>query len=221
MCKTVKAAVVGLVVLSLWQVMGCAPPTIPVPVAVGGTAVGEYTLEGGVAKRQSISINFDSPVTIGTGSFALDPSKIQVVSANTGGGKQRVAAQVQSCSEQVEADGLFDACVAGGSTEEDCSEQVRQAILDCLGDGSTLEITAWIGSPAQLDTIFETGDRYGTYRVTLNEAGQGVSVSPSSIQLADRTIGLLNAGQFSIGFELIFGENATVVVDSFTLNLGL
>ena len=114
-------------------------------------------------------------------------------------------------------DGLFDTCIDGGGMEAECSEAVRQAILDCLGDVNTLEITGWIGSPNELDTLFETGDRYGTYRVTINEAGQGVSVTPSTITLTEKTIGLLNAGNFAFGFEVVYGEDAIITIGSFTL----
>ena len=93
------------------------------------------------------------------------------------------------------------------------------SILACLGDVNTLEVTCWIND--SVDTVFTNGDQYGPYQVTIDDTGQGVSVSPSSITLTQGTEDLLNSGMFAIGCELVYGQDGTASVDSITLNLGL
>ena len=86
---------------------------------------------------------------------------------------------------------------------------------------SQLIVTAWVGTVEELTTVFDAGDEYGPYTVTLDTNNVPVSVSPSSINLTDKTIGLLNGGQFSLGLRVLSPIDGMVTIGSLTFNLGL
>ncbi len=93
---------------------------------------------------------------------------------------------------------------------------------------ASLTVTAWVAPADELATVFETGDEYGPYTVTIfdddlipGEDFEVVSVSPSTINLTAATIDLLNGGEFSLGLEVVSPVDGTVTIASLTFNLGL
>ena len=90
-----------------------------------------------------------------------------------------------------------------------------------LQETSELEITVWADSPEAIDTVCETGDQYGPYTITLDENLEPVSISPNTLTLTEKTIGLLNDGQLSVCVEVVSPVTGQVVVDSLRFNLGL
>lgn len=86
---------------------------------------------------------------------------------------------------------------------------------------SNLEVTAWVGTVDELTTVFETGDEYGPYTVTLDANHVPVSVSPGSVNLTDKTIDLLNDGQFSLGLRVVSPVTGSVSIESIIFNLGI
>lgn len=90
-----------------------------------------------------------------------------------------------------------------------------------LQGSTTLEISAWVAPPVELETVFETGDKYGPYSVTFDENLNPISVDPTTINLTAETIDLLNGGQFALGLEVISPIDGTVTIESLIFNLGL
>ncbi len=209
----------GLCLMASWSVGGCAPIRFAVPIDTGGTSLGTFDLTSGTPGEATASFaDFNPPVTIGNGSFELDPSAISITPADSTGSKKLGSLQQASCVAQEEAQNVLDTCQAAGTTAEECQDAATQAVVDCLGDANTLEITCWINE-TEAD-VFTNGDEYGPYRVTFDDSGQGTSVSPTSVELTTRTIGLLNSGTFGIGCKMVIGQDATATLDSFVLNLG-
>ena len=207
-----------LLLLVTYNLMGCTPIRVPIPVDTGNTAIASYTLKSGVPTQASATISgFSSPVTIGNGSLTIDPSAISLTP--TSGNKKLQTLMQTTCNAVDVAEAFMVTCLDSGSSQAECEAQVTQTVIDCLGNINTLEITGWIHNEA--GTLFTDGDKYGPYLVTFDENGQGVSVTPSSIELTDNTVALLNAGSFAIGFKLVIAQDATITVDSFTVNVGL
>jgi len=86
---------------------------------------------------------------------------------------------------------------------------------------SQIVVTAWVGTVEELTTVFDDGDEYGAYTITLDENNVPVSVSPSSINLTAKTVGLLNDGEFSLGLRVVSPIDGTVTIGSIIFNLGL
>ena len=89
-----------------------------------------------------------------------------------------------------------------------------------LQQTSTLEVTVWIAPADQQATVCDTGEQYGPFDVTLDANYVPTAISPASVTLTATTIGLLNAGGFSLCLELISPIDATVTIASMTFNLG-
>jgi hypothetical protein len=192
-----------------------------VPIDTGGTSLAEFELTAGMPEEATASIaGFDTGgITIGSGSFELDPSAISITLTDSSGNKKLGPLQQATCVAQEEAQNVLDTCLADGATAQECQDAATQAVVDCLGDANTLEITCWINE-TEAD-VFTNGDKYGPYRVTFDDSGQATSVSPTSHELTPRTVSLLNSGTFGIGCKMVIGHDATARLDSFVLNLGL
>ena len=75
----------GLGVLAVLNVVGCAPPTISVPVELGGSSAGEYEVTAGVPVQKSGARTFSTQgIQVGSGSFEIDPSVILVTPSRCG-----------------------------------------------------------------------------------------------------------------------------------------
>lgn len=197
---------------------GCAPIRVPVPVDTGNTAIASYTLKAGVPAQAFATISgFSTPLLIGNGSLTIDPGAISLTPTSTN--KKLETLMQSTCSAVDAAEAFIASCLSSGSSQAECEAQVTQTVLDCLGNTNTLEITGWIHDDA--GTLFTDGDKYGPYLVTFDENGQGLTVSPNSIELTENTIALFNGGSFVVGFKLVIGQDATITVDSFTVNVGL
>ncbi len=90
-----------------------------------------------------------------------------------------------------------------------------------LQESSTLEITVWIASGDEVDTVCDAGEKYGPFSVTLDENNVPVSVDPSEVTLTQNTLDLLNSGSFSLCIEVISPVDGTVTIGSLTFNFGL
>lgn len=211
----------GLCLVAAWSTGGCAPIRFAVPIDTGGTSLAEFDLTAGTPAEATASFaGFDTGgITIGSGSFELDPSAVSITPFDSTGNKKLGPLQQALCNAQEEAQNLLDTCLGVGTTLEECEQEALDAVLACLGDENTLEISCWINE-TEAD-VFTNGDEYGPYRVTFDDSGQGTSVSPTSIELTSRTVGLLNSGTFGLGCRMVIGQDATATFDSFVLNLGL
>ncbi len=205
--KTMGMAV-GATLLVGWGMVGCTSvlPLIPVPVSLGGTGASAMAVTAGTPTQEKVSFTgFDATVTIGRGSLELDPS---VISVGPGGG----AGKSILATLQQDAEACAAACSAAGLADATCESVCTEG---------ELIVTAWIGSSGELDTVCDTGDQYGPYTVTLDDSGQGVSVTPSSVTITDNTRDLLNGGSFSLCVEAISPTDGTVFIDSVIMNVGL
>ncbi len=202
-------------------VVGCAPPRVSVPLDTGGTSLAEFDLTAGTpAEAKASFTGFDTGgITIGSGAFELDPNAISITQTDTTGSKKVGTLLQATCVAQEEAQSALDTCLADDATAQECQDAATQAVVDCLGDADTLEITCWINE-TEAD-VFTSGDGYGPYRVTFDDNGQATSVSPTSLELTPRSVSLLNSGTFSIGCKMVIGRDATVRLDSLVLQLGL
>lgn len=90
-----------------------------------------------------------------------------------------------------------------------------------LQESGTLEITVWIASGDEVDTVCETGEQYGPFDVTLDENNVPISVAPSEVTLSQNTLDLLNSGSFSLCIEVISPVDGTVTISSLTFNFRL
>ena len=203
------AVVVGTTLFVGWGMGGCTSvlPLIPVPVSLSGTGVAELDVSAGTPTEAKASFTgFDATVTIGRGSLELDPSVISVGTANGGAGKSILA------TLQQDAAACAAACSAAGVADATCTSVCT--------DGELI-VTAWIGPADEVGTVCDTGDQYGPYMVSLDDGGQGVSVTPSSITITENTRSLLNGGSFSLCVEAISPIDGTVFINSIIMNVGL
>lgn len=216
--KLNKTAGTILLLALTYNLAGCTPPRISVPIDTGTTAIASYTLKAGVPAEAKATISgFSTPLQIGSGSLQMVPSAISLTP--TSGNKKLELLMQSTCSAIDAAEAFIASCLAAGSTQAECEAAVTQTALDCLGDANTLEITGWINDDA--NTLYTDGDKYGPFLVTFDGNGQAISVTPSNVELTDKTIALFNAGSFVVGFKLVIGQDATITIDTFTVNVGL
>ena len=90
-----------------------------------------------------------------------------------------------------------------------------------LQQTSILEVTVWIASTDEVETVCETGEQYGPYEVTLDENYVPISIDPPTVTLTQNTLDLLNAGEFSLCIQVVSPVDGTVTIESLTFNLGL
>ena len=97
------------------------------------------------------------------------------------------------------------------------------AELSAACTGEPLVVTVWVAAAELLGTVFDDGEQYGPFEVTLDEGCIPVSVSPSSVTLKSSTIALIEAGSFAIGIRAQSPVDGTLVIDSlsFTLRVSL
>jgi len=95
--------------------------------------------------------------------------------------------------------------------------------LSAACTGEPLVVTVWVAAADLVDTVFDDGEQYGPFDVTLDEDCTPVSVSPSSVTLTSGTIALIDAGSFSIGIRAQSPVDGTLVINnlSFMLRVGL
>ncbi len=89
-----------------------------------------------------------------------------------------------------------------------------------LQAGGTLDITVWIASADEVATVCDTGEQYGPFSVALDANNVPISISPSTFNLTDSTLDLLNSGSFSLCIEVISPVDGTVTINSLTFNFG-
>lgn len=86
----------------------------------------------------------------------------------------------------------------------------------------TFIVVAGIAAVADLDTVCDAPlDEYGPFTVTLDEDSNVTSISPSTIELEDSTIELINAGEFSLCLTVESTVDGTVTIDALSFLLGL
>lgn len=90
-----------------------------------------------------------------------------------------------------------------------------------LFQGGELVVTAFIDSIDNLETVCETGERYGPYTITLDESNVPVSVDPATIELSETTLELFAAGEFSLCIEVVSPFDSTVTIENFEVELEL
>ena len=90
-----------------------------------------------------------------------------------------------------------------------------------LQANENLAITVWIASAAELDDVFDVGDQYGPYELTLDENAIPIAISPATVSLTQGTLDLLNDGEFSIGLRIESPIDGIVTIESLTFNVGL
>ena len=111
-------------------------------------------------------------------------------------------------------------------------EACQAACADAGRDTSTcdsvciegkVQITVWVAGPDAVDTVCAGGtrDTYGPYLVTLDESGNGVSVSPSHVTLQPLTLELMNQGELSVCIAVIAPDDGEVFISELTANVGL
>jgi hypothetical protein len=89
-----------------------------------------------------------------------------------------------------------------------------------LQESGILEITVWIASGDEVETVCDTGEEYGPFSVKL-EDNVPVSVDPSEVTLSQNTLDLLNSGSFSLCIEVISPVDGIVTISSLTFNFRL
>lgn len=204
--KLFKQGALAVVPLAL---VGCSViPLVSIPVALGATALASFAVQAGVPAIQSATLSVqqsDATSLIGRGTLDLDPS---VITLNAGASN----AKVNTTSEQ----GIScpDACLAAGVSNDRCTAVCSE---------QQLEITIWIADPANEASVCTGGarDEYGPYLVTLDENGVGTSVSPSSVDLGNLTIQLIQSGEMAVCAQVIAPDDGEVLIDSLTLKVGL
>ena len=88
--------------------------------------------------------------------------------------------------------------------------------------GGTFTVSAGIASVGDVDTVCDTPvDEYGPFTVTLDADFNVTSITPSSVELDQTTIDLINAGQFSICLTVESTVDGTVTIDALSFLLGL
>jgi len=90
-----------------------------------------------------------------------------------------------------------------------------------LQAGGTLVVSASIASADAVDTVCESGEKYGPFNVALDVNNQPVSVDPSSVTLSQNTIDLINGGEFSLCIEVTSPIDGTVTIAALSFSLGL
>jgi hypothetical protein len=90
-----------------------------------------------------------------------------------------------------------------------------------LQAGGTLVVSASIAAVDAVDTVCESGEKYGPFNVALDVNNQPVSVDPSSVTLSQTTIDLINGGTFSLCIEVTSPIDGTVTIDALSFSLGL
>lgn len=225
MRKRMWVMLVGLTTVTVWQLGGCdLLPLIPITIGTTTAPFATFDAQAGVpSSRKSTSTNIDTQgFTIGRGTFQLDPSLITIDSAGGATGKAAVAAQGMDCSSLVTS--AFTACSDMGATSDECLT-ASQALAGCLVGNGELIVTVWTASIDDVDIVCDAGDHrdtYGPYVVSLDASLQtGVSVSPPTVDLTERTTGWINAGSISFCAQLSSPVDGTVTVQSITINLGL
>ncbi len=87
----------------------------------------------------------------------------------------------------------------------------------------TVTVTAMVAGDADVETVCETPvDSYGPYTITFDGDFNVTSILPETINLAQSTVDILNAGSFSfclIADSQVFSGTLTVDELSFTLGL--
>lgn len=86
---------------------------------------------------------------------------------------------------------------------------------------STLTITLRVAPAAERETVCETGEVYGPFNVTLDQALTPVAIDPSNVTITQSTVDLLNAGSFSLCIEAVSPIDGTVEIESLLFDLGL
>ncbi|MFH1108071.1 MAG: hypothetical protein V1790_02585 [Planctomycetota bacterium] len=90
-----------------------------------------------------------------------------------------------------------------------------------LQAGGTLVVSASIASADAVDTVCESGEKYGPFDIALDVNYQPVSVDPSSVTLSQNTIDLINGGEFSLCIEVTSPIDGTVTIAALSFSLGL
>jgi len=194
MRKRTWMTLIGLTLVAAWQLGGCASVIPPIQLTFGlGGTLGTLEIEDGVGETQGTATFNPSEYNIASGSIQLDPTVISIQDPTLGG----------------EEKGYVAAAVP---------EEVAAA---CTGD--PLIVNVWVGPAEQVETIFDDGEEYGPFEVTLNEECVPTSVSPTSVTLSATTVELLESGNIAIGLRVESPVDGTVVIDSlsFTVRVSL
>ncbi|UCE58904.1 MAG: hypothetical protein JSU63_15860 [Phycisphaerales bacterium] len=195
MRKRTWLTLASLVMVAVLQTSGCSSIIPPIPVTIGlGSTLGTIDVVDGTGETQGTA-TFDTSSVPGVsgGTIELDPSVISIQPASGDG------AGKASVAYQLPAD-LAAAC-----------------------SGEPLLITVWIGTTEQVDTVFDDGEQYGPFEVTLDEDCVPVSVSPTSVTLSSTTVALFESGNISLGIRAESPVDGTIVINNlnFTIRISL
>lgn len=200
---------IGLAGAACWQLGGCANliPEQEVPFNLDSD-LGEFQVGPGAPVQKTGTLRFDpGEFPIGRGSLEIDPSVISVALSDNGGNKLFAAAQdvndIQTC---------LDACGVAGVDAARCAN---------VCENNELDVTVWLGSTDEPDAVCEAADRFGPFRVTLDENFVPVSVTPASVTLPDQVIGLLESGELRVCIQVIAPIDGTVIIDKLIFSVGL
>jgi hypothetical protein len=187
-------ALVGLVYLG-----GCAGllPTITLPIQLGGNSQFDVVAGTPVAKTFTTTFNNDTGLAIGRGSIAVDPSAL----SGTPAAAKTLQATV-SCA---------DACELAGALADLCNNVCGQ---------QEVAVTVWVGLANESDPQ-QTGDQYGPFYVGLDDGNNGVSVTPDSVELQEKTLQALAEEAATITVEVVSPFTGTIALETIALNAGL
>ena len=204
---------IGYVTLTLLPVVvgGCALtsvlPTIAVPLILTG-ALARIIVQAGTPALQQGSLVFETPdaINIGRGSLEIQASAISLSSQAVGGKINTLAQQTQEACQA--------ACADAGRDTTTC---------DSVCIEGKVQVTVWVAGPDDADTVCIGGtrDTYGPYLVTLDENGNGVSVSPPDVTLRPLTLELMNQGELAVCLEVSAPEAGEFLISELTANVGL
>lgn len=196
---TGRFVLLGLGLAVAGALVGCGSVTVPIPVNLG--ANGNLNVTGGEPQTKTFTAtNFDTGgITIGSGNLKIDPS---VVSVQPGGAKALIDAD-PTCGT---------VCAAAGAPAATCSAVCVEG---------QLSIKVAVGALSEGAGVCTTGDQYGPYLVTLDADGNATDITPSQVNLKDKTIAALNAHEAAFCVEVVSPVAGVVVIGQVVLNAGL
>lgn len=212
---------VGLAAVT-WQMAACnlIPVTVDVPLQLGNPT---FEVVAGVPTGKTIlfGAQSDFPFSPGRGTLEFDPTNFTIV---RGSGKARATTQQVTglCSEQ--AASLVAACTDAGTDSAACADQGVQSLASCLSDAGQIEIRTWVSAFDATVPACESGDgvdTYGPYVIELDDSDNVVSISGSPRTLQPDTLTWLDTVGARVCIQVVAGFTGQVIINEFSLSLGL
>ncbi len=98
------------------------------------------------------------------------------------------------------------------------SAKARQAQT---GELNTAEVTVWVASPDQSETVCTEGEEYGPFTIEFDDEFVIQSIAPSQVTLSQNTVDLLNSGQISLCIEAVMSIDGTISIASLEIQVGI